>query len=106
MHTAGRPLISSIAGGIGGTTLALVGAPWWLTAVAFGCFALGLVVVAIEGVFPQESAHRLAWWRDRRRHQQLRRQGMSHDQGQARRPGGGYMAETSRPRNGASGRDE
>ncbi|MET7489518.1 hypothetical protein [Streptomyces sp. NPDC005538] len=73
MHT-GRPLISSIAAGLGGTALALGGAPWWLTAATFGCLALSLIVVVIQSVFPQESAHRLAWWRDRRRHQQLRRQ--------------------------------
>ncbi|MFC8373105.1 hypothetical protein ACFUIT_34960 [Streptomyces sp. NPDC057239] len=48
--------------------------PWWLTAAAVGCFVLSLIVVVIQTVFPQESAHRLAWWRDRRRHQQLRRQ--------------------------------
>ncbi|MBQ0972783.1 hypothetical protein ACFW4O_10565 [Streptomyces mutabilis] len=75
MHT-GRPLISSVTAGLGGTALALGGAPWWLTAAAVGCLGLSLIVVFIQSVFPQESAHRLAWWRDRRRHQQLRRQGL------------------------------
>lgn len=68
MRSAGRPLIASIAAGIAGTTLALTGAPWWLAVAAFGCLALGLAVVALQTVFPQESEHRLAWWRDRRRH--------------------------------------
>ncbi|MGW1171979.1 hypothetical protein [Streptomyces sp. NPDC002550] len=73
MHT-GRLLIASIAAGLGGTTSALLHAPWWLSAMAFASLALGLVVVAIQSLIPQESAHRLAWWRDRRRHQQLCRQ--------------------------------
>ena len=68
-----RPLITAAAGGISTTALALTGAPWWLTA-AFGCFALSLLIVALQSVIPQESAHRLAWWRARWRHQQLRRQ--------------------------------
>jgi hypothetical protein len=40
------------------------GAPWW------ALFLLGLaalVVILVSVVFPQESAHRLAWWRDWRR---------------------------------------
>ncbi|MFF1872990.1 hypothetical protein [Kitasatospora herbaricolor] len=45
-----------------------------MTTLAFGCFALSLIVVALQSVIPQESAHRLAWWRARWRHQQLRRQ--------------------------------
>ncbi|GAA2155562.1 hypothetical protein GCM10009760_55620 [Kitasatospora kazusensis] len=71
---ANRPLITAVAGGMSTPALALTGAPWWLTALAFGCFALSLLVVALQSVFPQESAHRLAWWRARWRHQQLRRQ--------------------------------
>ncbi|MFJ1964027.1 hypothetical protein [Streptomyces massasporeus] len=63
-----RPLISFLAAGVTGMVVALAGAPWWLAATAFGCLALGLGVVALQSVFPQESAHRLAWWRDRRRH--------------------------------------
>ncbi|MEU1424983.1 hypothetical protein [Kitasatospora sp. NPDC005751] len=74
MITSNRPLMTSVAAGIGGTALALVDAPSWLTAAAFGCFALGLVVIAIQSVFPQESAHRLAWWRALWRHRQLRHQ--------------------------------
>ncbi|MEU6104145.1 hypothetical protein [Streptomyces flaveolus] len=72
MHNPNRPLISSAATGISGIVLALIGAPWWLTALAFTCFALGLLVTAIQSVFPQESAHRLAWWRARWNHQQRR----------------------------------
>lgn len=72
MHNPNRPLISSAATGISGIVLALTGAPWWLTALAFTCFAFGLLVTAIQSVFPQESAHRLAWWRARWNHQQRR----------------------------------
>ncbi len=54
MHNPNRPLISSAATGIGGIVLVLIGAPWWLTALAFTCFFLVLVVAVIESVFPQE----------------------------------------------------
>lgn len=74
MQPAHRPLTTTIAGGIATTGLALASAPWWLTVAAFGCFALGLAVVALQTVFPQDSAHRLAWWRALWRHRQLRRQ--------------------------------
>jgi hypothetical protein len=73
MHNPTRPLISSVATGISGLVLALIGAPWWLTAIAFACFALGLLVTVIQSVFPQDSEHRLAWWRARWHHQQRRR---------------------------------
>lgn len=63
-----RPLISFLAAGVTGLVVVLTGAPWWLAATAFGCLALGLGVVALQSVFPQESAHRLAWWRERRRY--------------------------------------
>ncbi|MFG3016122.1 hypothetical protein ACGFZB_37875 [Streptomyces cinerochromogenes] len=61
-----RPLISFLATGVTSTVVVLTGAPWWLAVAAFGCLVLGLVVIALQSVFPQESAHRLAWWRDRR----------------------------------------
>ncbi|MFF4442626.1 hypothetical protein [Streptomyces sp. NPDC001621] len=72
MHNPNRPLISSAASGVSGIVLALTGAQWWLIALAFTCFALSLLVTAIQLVFPQESAHRLAWWRARWNHQQRR----------------------------------
>ncbi|MFF3151155.1 hypothetical protein ACFVRU_58105 [Streptomyces sp. NPDC057927] len=72
MHNPNRPLISSAAAGVSGIALALIGAPWWLTALAFASFALGLLVTAIQSVFPQDSEHRLAWWRARWNHQQRR----------------------------------
>ncbi|MER5571651.1 hypothetical protein ABT083_36615 [Streptomyces goshikiensis] len=68
-----RPLIYFVATGISVLVLALIGAPWWLTALAFACFALGLVVTLVQSVFPQESEHRLAWWRARWHHQRRRR---------------------------------
>ncbi|MFF1680787.1 hypothetical protein ACFVYG_32710 [Streptomyces sp. NPDC058256] len=72
MHNPSRPLFSSVASGISGAALVLIGAPWWLTALAFTCFALGLLVTAIQSVFPQDSEHRLAWWRARWNHQRSR----------------------------------
>lgn len=71
MHSPSRSLIPSVVAGSSGLISVLLGAPWWLTAEVF---TLYLVVVAVQSVFPQESADRLAWWRDRRRHQRLRRQ--------------------------------
>ncbi|MFE1198145.1 hypothetical protein ACFW6E_36300 [Streptomyces olivaceoviridis] len=76
MHNPNPPLISSAATGISGIVLALSGARWWLTALAFTCFVLSLLVTAIQSVLPQESARRLAWWRAHWNHQQRRG---SHD---------------------------
>jgi hypothetical protein len=60
----------SSAGGIGGVLVAhLAGTPWWALT---GCTVLLLVVIALQSVFPQESAHRLAWWKDRRRYRLTR----------------------------------
>ncbi|MFJ4674103.1 hypothetical protein [Kitasatospora purpeofusca] len=73
-----RPLIASVAAAIGSTALILADAPWWLTGGAMGCFALGPLVVALQSVFPQESAHRLAWWRALWRHRQLARTTRPH----------------------------
>ncbi|MET7695660.1 hypothetical protein ABZT06_48710 [Streptomyces sp. NPDC005483] len=70
MNHPARPLISSAATGVSSLALALSRAPWWLTAVAL---ALGLLVTVIQSVFPQDSAHRLAWWRARWHQQQRRR---------------------------------
>lgn len=54
------------AGGGGVTALATTGAPWWaILAVAIST----MVALGLQTVFPQESQHRLDWWRDRRRHQ-------------------------------------
>ncbi|MFG3660924.1 hypothetical protein [Streptomyces sp. NPDC047706] len=44
-------------------------APWWVSVPCLGA-AAGLS--ALRTVFPQNSADRLAWWRDRRRHQERR----------------------------------
>ncbi|NYH55355.1 hypothetical protein HNR06_004944 [Nocardiopsis arvandica] len=74
MHSVSRSLMPSGAvTGLAGVVSALAGAPWWLTAAAFGCFMLVLLIAAVQSVFPQESADRLAWWRDRRLYQHLRR---------------------------------
>ncbi|WP_217547678.1 hypothetical protein [Streptomyces sp. GbtcB6] len=58
------------AGGLGGVLVShLAGAPWW---AIIGCIVLLLVVVGVQSVFPQDSADRLAWWKDRRRYQARR----------------------------------
>lgn len=41
-----------------------VGGPWW---AEFALAALVLLAMCLRIVFPQESADKLAWWRDRRR---------------------------------------
>jgi hypothetical protein len=53
-----------IAGPVG---LHVSGAPWWATLIT--C-VLSLSVICLQTVFPQESADRLAWWKDRRRSQE------------------------------------
>ncbi|MEV2211169.1 hypothetical protein AB0H86_06675 [Streptomyces sp. NPDC050997] len=97
MHNPNRPLISSAATGISGIALALIGAPWWLTALAFTCFALGLLVTAIQSVFPQDSAHRLAWWRARWNHRQ-RRQNTAPTGRRSNRPAPGATGPRPNPR--------
>ncbi|GAA4203678.1 hypothetical protein GCM10023074_40440 [Microbispora amethystogenes] len=47
--------------GVGGPLgLGIAGAPWGVMVVLI---ALTLVITLVQSVFPQESAHRLAWWR-------------------------------------------
>ncbi|MEU6760752.1 hypothetical protein [Streptomyces sp. NPDC046685] len=72
MTNSNRPVIYFVATGTSTLALALLGAPWWLTVLAFTCLALGLIVTAIQSVFPQDSDHRLAWWRARWNHHQRR----------------------------------
>ncbi|MET9694660.1 hypothetical protein ABZY81_40720 [Streptomyces sp. NPDC006514] len=72
MTNPNRPLIYFVAAGISALALALTGAPWWLTALAFICLALGLIITGVQSVFPQDSEHRLAWWRARWNHQKRR----------------------------------
>ena len=71
MQPGTRTIASLATAGIGGVAAALAGAPWWITVGAYGCFVLALIVVVVQTIFPQESADRLEWWRDRRRHQLL-----------------------------------
>lgn len=60
-------------GGAGGVLVAhLAGAPWYALT---GCTVLLLVVIGVQSVFPQESADRLAWWKDRRRDRRSRLRG-------------------------------
>jgi hypothetical protein len=71
----GRPCMQR---GSGATALiSWYGAPWYLVvaaAIAAVASIVGaLAVAAVQTVFPQESAHRLDWWRDRRAQQERQR---------------------------------
>ncbi|MGW3399939.1 hypothetical protein [Streptomyces hydrogenans] len=56
-------LVPAVVVSVTGLGAALVGAPWWAVVL---CLGLSLVVVAVQVVFPQESEHRLGWWKDHR----------------------------------------
>jgi hypothetical protein len=45
--------------GLGSAAVAM-GAPWWAFAALL---AAGTLHAMVAAVFPQESAHRLAWWK-------------------------------------------
>ncbi|MFF9705398.1 hypothetical protein ACF1FE_30140 [Streptomyces griseofuscus] len=70
MNPRVRTTLSS-AGSLGGLLFGALasGAPWWALT---GCTVLLLTVSALQTVFPQESADRLAWWQDRRRYLRAR----------------------------------
>jgi len=102
MRTPGRSrLASSAAASITGTAQALLDTPWWLTAMACGCFALDLAVDAIQSVFPQESQHRLDWWRDRWHDQRLRWQSRRRPNRTRARGTAEEVAPRSGPHNGS-----
>lgn len=65
MAHSSRSVVYCVAPGVSGLVLALTGAPWWLAGLAFACLALGFVLAGVQSVFPQDSEHRLAWWRSR-----------------------------------------
>ncbi|SDM64029.1 hypothetical protein [Actinacidiphila guanduensis] len=48
-------------------SLLAAGGPWWAVLVLS---LPGAVAVIVRSVFPQESADRLAWWRERRLHRE------------------------------------
>lgn len=55
--------VVSAVGIAGAPVTAVVGAPLWTTVMlATG----GLLLAFVHAVFPQESADKLDWWRDRR----------------------------------------
>lgn len=55
---------SGVFGLSSATGLAIIGAPWW---IAMMVVIATLLCTLVQSVFPQESADRLEWWRDRRR---------------------------------------
>lgn len=57
--------VAPLAGGLVGVGGGLAGAPWWAVGVSI---VMGFGVTALQAVFPQDSADRLTWWKDRRRH--------------------------------------
>ncbi|MEU9255435.1 hypothetical protein AB0D66_26725 [Streptomyces sp. NPDC048270] len=70
-----QPLVMSVAIGVAivvAAVAAVVGAPWWLYVLVLLCLLAAIAVVAVQAVFPQESEHRLGWWKDSRRYR-LRR---------------------------------
>ena len=64
-------LSAAVLGGQAGYRLA--GGPWW---AEFALAALVLLTMCLRIVFPQDSADKLAWWRERRR---ARRRGARSD---------------------------
>lgn len=60
----GTSLAAPAGLGLSAFAAALNDGPWWITALLI-CAASSAVLV--QTVFPQESADRLEWWRDRRR---------------------------------------
>ncbi|MFC4066787.1 hypothetical protein [Actinoplanes subglobosus] len=66
-----------VASGAIVSALAITGAPWWAIAAVASVLTTAGAVVALTQIFiPQESPDRLAWWRDRRAHQERRRRTM------------------------------
>lgn len=66
VFTSGRVLSGVL--GLGSTiTLGADRAPWWIVLVSG---MLGTLVIGLQSVFPQDSADRLAWWRDHRRYRE------------------------------------
>lgn len=63
MAARGCALGATILGGEAGYRA--VGGPWW---AGFALAGLVLLTVCLRTVFPQDSSDKLAWWRDRRRH--------------------------------------
>lgn len=57
-------IAASAVGITGPVGLRMSGAPWWATLISCVLF---LSTICLQSVFPQESADRLAWWKDRRR---------------------------------------
>jgi hypothetical protein len=57
--------LNTLGGTAGATTARLAGAPWWAIVVIFAVIAAGTGLgKLLESTFPQDSADRLALWRD------------------------------------------
>jgi len=84
-HKAGLPsathTIWQVAGTCGAGVLWAVGTPWWVRAI---CIVPAFGYAVVLAVFPQRSADRLAWWRDRRRHKEARRRSRAEHVAQTR----------------------
>ncbi|MFF0033978.1 hypothetical protein ACFYS7_38750 [Streptomyces avermitilis] len=64
-------LVPGVVMSVGGLAAAMIGARWWAVVV---CLGLSLAVTALQLVFPQESEHRLGWWKNRRAYRHRRSQ--------------------------------
>lgn len=62
-------ILSGMTGLGGPVGLRACGAPWW---IVFLASTLSFTVICLQSVFPQNSADRLAWWRDLRRSRERR----------------------------------
>lgn len=76
----------SAAGGLATIALLVTNAPWWLAVLTI---LTGAACTVVPAVFPQESVHRLEWWRELWRASARHRRQHIHLQAQARyRPRG------------------
>lgn len=90
MNAANRSLIQLLAPGASGAASRLAGAPWWMTAMTVACGTVVIIVQALpqilQAALPQESADRVTWWRDSRRHQRRRWKTRGRARQRGRRP--------------------
>ena len=60
----GASLAAPASLGLSALAVALADGPWWIVALLICAVSF---ITLVQTVFPQESADRLEWWRDRRR---------------------------------------
>lgn len=87
--------LTMTGGGAGAATLIWTGAPPWVTIpLIVACFAC----TVISTIFPQDSAHRLAWWNARWRHKrEFQTRTLPQQEGAAHEPQTRQRKEIDRP---------